>query len=119
VLWLEAAHMRPSSPDAFAAPVLRITSQIDRANQDIALADLGISVATGEGLPICCGRSRPTPKRPRGSEGSLVTRARHRDALTEAKRALDRACAAPERILPEYWPKRFVWRRAASVGLPA
>jgi tRNA modification GTPase len=25
VLWLEAAHMPPSSPDAFAAPVLRIT----------------------------------------------------------------------------------------------
>jgi tRNA modification GTPase len=79
------------------------------------VADLGISVATGEGIADLLRQIAAHAQEALvGAEGSLVTRARHRDALTEAKRALDRACAAPERILPELLAEEI---RLAARGL--
>jgi tRNA modification GTPase len=102
VLWLEAAHLPPAPPAGFAAPVLRVTSQMDRARPNTVVADHAISVATGEGIAPLLGRIAACGKESlMGAESSLVTRARHRDALSEAKQALDRACASSPRILPE------------------
>jgi tRNA modification GTPase len=102
ILWLEAAHLLPALPDDFAAPVLRVASQIDRVTDKSSTADVALSVVTGEGIADLLQRVVAYAQDALvGAESSLVTRARHRYALSEAKDALDRACAASDQILPE------------------
>jgi tRNA modification GTPase len=102
VLWFEDAQA-PASPPALDRPVWRIANKIDLA--DSREADFAISALTGAGVDRLLEalsewlRTELAP-----AESALITRVRHRAALTEARdhfrRAADPA-AAPELMAEE------------------
>lgn len=101
VLWFEEATAPKTAPDmSSGAPVWRIRNKADLARTGGGGADHTISALTGEGVDAlldALGRWLRTELAP--AESALVTRARHRATLTEARDHLERAAqpdAAPE-----------------------
>jgi tRNA modification GTPase len=98
VLWLYPPDkmdlVEPSVLSERASLVLPVATQIDR------LADrpkgLAVSALTGEGIPdlieALTGKIRELSET--SNEGAVLTRARHREAVSEARLSIDRALAA-------------------------
>lgn len=90
VLWLSPAARRAPSPDDWSVPLVEVATQIDSAptTRDDRL---GLSAVTGEGVPDLLRLLAARADEALGGEPAVVTRERHRLALTDAVAALDRA----------------------------
>jgi len=100
VLWLNSAacvaEPPPSSLMRSGVKLIPITTQIDRVTGDVS--SLGVSAVTGLGIDSLVERltELSIEQSASGQEGAILTRARHRQAVSIALEALDRALA----ILP-------------------
>lgn len=94
VLWLELAGSTAATRSLpIGAPVISIATQVDRFPN--ASAALGISAQTGEGIDGLLDRIRNEAAGSLiGAETSLLTRARHTEALVKAEAALRRIVQA-------------------------
>lgn len=97
VLWLEMAGRGEPTPTPLAldVPCVRLATQVDRiANPDPRM--LGISALSGEGIDVLLERIGDAARESLvGTETSLLTRTRHREALVGAAAALRRVLDAP------------------------
>lgn len=91
VLWLSAPGS-PAEGDAPREKTIVVATKADLLEPTFAHADLAVSAATGLGLPalLDCIAARAAQAVAPGDD-ALLTRERHRVAVSEAARALDRA----------------------------
>jgi tRNA modification GTPase len=90
-LWLVAPDAAESPPDG-AGPLLRVGTKADLAGAKGA--DVAISAVTGQGLLALLERIEREAESALGQGDAVITRERHRAALTRARDALDRAGVA-------------------------
>jgi tRNA modification GTPase len=95
-LWLMAPDAAGVEPEAGIAPVLRIATKADRGERAKA-ADLSVSALTGLGISDLLQRIEQEAEAALGQGDAVITRERHRAALTRAREALDRAGQATSR----------------------
>jgi tRNA modification GTPase len=89
-LWLVAPDAAAEPPTNGVAPVLRVATKADRAGHAGA-ADLSVSALTGMGVSELLDRIEQEAQAALGEGDAVITRERHRAALTRAREALDRA----------------------------
>ena len=88
IVWLQPKG--GPQPDAFPAPLLIVGTKSDLAKPDSC--DLALSARNGEGLEDLLDLLRQKAESALGNgEGTIITRARHREALIETSACLDRA----------------------------
>lgn len=93
VLWLSPADRRTPPPDDWSSPLVEVATQIDSWPK-VTDDRLGLSALTGEGLPDLLRLLAARAETALGGEPAVVTRERHRLALTSAAECLDRAVGA-------------------------
>jgi tRNA modification GTPase len=89
-LWLVAPDAAAEPPADGLAPVLRVATKADRCERAGA-ADLSVSAPTGMGISELLDRIEQEAQAALGEGDAVITRERHRAALTRAREALDRA----------------------------
>jgi tRNA modification GTPase len=92
VLWLVEPGEPSPSPAAVGARGLVVRTKADLA-ADFGGADLGVSALSGSGMTDLLERIAAEAGRSLGSGDAVITRDRHRNALTAAQDGLDRALA--------------------------
>ncbi|HEY8564857.1 MAG TPA: tRNA uridine-5-carboxymethylaminomethyl(34) synthesis GTPase MnmE [Beijerinckiaceae bacterium] len=104
VLWLHSAEERNEPAAAEPGKLLILTKSDLHPGQPKSTIDIAVSAKTGEGLPALLARVRAEAEMGLGHGDALVTRERHRIALSRARDALHRACMpglAPELVAEE------------------
>jgi tRNA modification GTPase len=89
-LWLVAPDAAAEPPKDGIAPVLRVATKADRSERAGA-ADLSVSAPSGMGISELLDRIEQEAQAALGEGDAVITRERHRAALTRAREALDRA----------------------------
>ena len=95
VIWLNPAD-DPTPPPADVVEQLHIVTKSDLAKPRSMGFDLAISVKTGEGLPQLLDLIRERAERALGGGDAVITRERHRVALSDAAASISRGLLQPE-----------------------
>ncbi len=95
VLWLDPADDPAPLPDDLG-PHLHVVTKIDRADVPVGRGDIAIAALSGEGMDELLARLREAAESLFGEGDALITRERHRVALTKACEALQRGCRQSE-----------------------
>lgn len=129
VLWLNAAAMpheaAPASLVALGDRFMNVTTQIDRV--EIEHDGLAVSALTGAGMDLLIRRLTEvaSAEATSNAESAPLTRARHREAVGDAKMAIDRALVGVDRVGAELVAEdirlaaRAVGRITGHVGVEA
>jgi tRNA modification GTPase len=88
-LWLAAPDAEGAPPPASKGPTITVATKADLAPPHTA--DLAVSALTGAGIPSLLDRIEKEAETALGQGDAVVTRERHRSALTRAREALERA----------------------------
>lgn len=95
VLWLDPADDPAPLPDDLG-PHLHVVTKIDRVAAPVPRGNIAIAAPSGEGMDTLLARLREAAESLFGEGDALITRERHRVALTEACEALRRGCKQRE-----------------------
>jgi tRNA modification GTPase len=95
VLWLDPADDPAAFPDDLG-PHLHVVTKIDRVDAPVGRGDIAIAALSGEGMDALLARLREAAESLFGEGDALITRERHRVALTKACEALQRGCRQSE-----------------------
>ena len=129
VLWLTSSvgsqDPAPLELQSLGDRFIPVTTQIDRGKAKAF--DLGVSAVTGAGMDRLIRRLTDIAARDAASssESVILTRARHREAVIEAKAAVDRALAGLQRVGTELVAEdirlavRAIGRITGHVGVEA
>ena len=116
-------HLVPADAPAVAnglgdIPTLRVRTKSDLAPEAVGGRDLAVSAVTGAGLDTLLDAVQAAASASLGQGDALVTRERHRAALTRAAGHLDRVCTAPAGFPPELVAEdlRLAVRALGEVG---
>ncbi len=116
-------HLVPADAPAVAdglgdIPTLRVRTKSDLAPEAGGGRDLAVSAVTGAGLDTLLDAVQAAASASLGQGDALVTRERHRAALTRAAGHLDRVCTAPAGFPPELVAEdlRLAVRALGEVG---
>ena len=99
-LWLMAPDGAAAGTPKAGGSVLKVATKTD-VSPAIGGADLDISALTGAGLAALLGRIEAEAQAALGQGEAIITRERHRAALTRARDALERAAATLARTQTE------------------
>jgi tRNA modification GTPase len=89
-LWLVAPDARGDEAPHGTGPILKIATKADLSSRANG-ADLAVSALTGTGLSTLLDRIELEAEGALGQGDAVITRERHRSALTRAREALERA----------------------------
>ena len=95
VLWLDPADDPAARPDDLGLH-LHVVTKIDRVDAPVGRGDIAIAAVTGEGMDALLAHLRKAAENLLGEGDALITRERHRLALSEACEALRRGCQQAE-----------------------
>ncbi len=118
VLHLVPSGATQDGEDVSGPSVLPVRTKIDLATEAVAAEGLGISAVTGAGLDALLDVIQAKAEAALGQGDALVTRERHRDALTRAAGHLDRVATAQPGFPPELAAEdlRLAVRALGEVG---
>lgn len=118
VLHLAPVGELPGSGSIPGVPTLRVRTKADLADGETGEGDLAVSAVTGAGLDALLDAIQTAAAAALGRGDALVTRERHREALTRAAGYLDRVATAAPGFPPELIAEdlRLAVRALGEVG---